>query len=239
MFGLRAVLDGLKRASQGHDLDIHALLGILAEQEEAALALQRGDAQTDVQMRELVQLYESSFGMPPTGAIANEIQALTKEISDVVLWRSVFAYAANHNKRSWPYVRKLLQNPSPDVFLPQPVNDIAKIAFDAYRKRVNRTLDASVAHEINQLAHKIGDVAKWTSAFDRAAAANALRWDYIKKVLTSAQADPGDAKRKPASKAHKPGTGYRRPQVAYTDEQRVAAEERARQRRAHRASNGS
>lgn len=230
LFGLRVVLDALRR------VDVDELLGFLAEQEDAALALQRNDAQVKTHMREVVQLYESSFGLPPTGAIANEMQALFKDFPDVMLWRDVFAYAAGQNKRSWPYVRKLLQNPSADVFLPQPANDTARLAFEAYRKRVNRTLDASVANEINQLAQKVTDAAVWSSAFDKAAAANALRWDYIKKVLASSAEPPTRKNHGRAKPTTKRGGTFRRPQVQYTEAERAAAEERARQQLARRTS---
>jgi hypothetical protein len=95
-----------------------------------------------------------------------------------------------------------------------------------------------VAAEINDLSQKIADAVRWTAAFDRAAAANALRWDYIKKVLTSVQGETKDGKRKSIPKGRATGGSGRRPQVEYTDEQRAAAEERARQRRAQRAATG-
>jgi len=128
-------------------------------------------------------------------------------------------------------------NPSPTLFTPSPANATAKLAFDAYRQRVNRQLDPVVAGEINALAETLTDAVKWTMAFDRAAAANALRWDYIRAVLTS----PGDeaapaaataksagarttADRKPARR----GATYRRAQAEFSEEERKAAEERAR-----------
>jgi hypothetical protein len=228
MFGLRAVLDGLKRASNAGRVDVDGLVVLLAEQEEALLALERAEVSDDTRLRDLVQLYEASFGLPPTGAIADEMRLLLQEVPDAALWRGAFAYAAERGRRSWPYVRKLLQNPAPDLYLPQPVNETAGWVFNEYRRRVNRMLDASIASEINQLAQHVGDTARWSQAFDKAAAANALRWDYIKKVLTSAQGEAKDGKRKSTTKGQRSGS-YRRPQVQYTDEQRAAAEERARQ----------
>lgn len=236
MFGLRATLDCLKRISNGHGMsaeEIDSLIPLLAEQEEAAMALQREIARSELYIRELILIYESSFGMPPTSMIADEMRLVWHDVSDMALWRSVFQYAANQNKRSWSYVKKLLQQPSPDVFMPPPANETAQLVFNEYKRRVNWTLDASVAAEINALAQQIPDVTRWNAAFNKAAAANALRWDYIKKVLTTAS--QGGAKTSKAGKDGKrgqtpvrPGRTYNRPQVEYTDEQRAAAEERAR-----------
>jgi hypothetical protein len=234
LFGLRAVLDGLKRVSRGRQVDIDALIPLLVEQEEAALALQREEVEIDARLSELAELYESAFGLPPTAVIAEEMRLLLHEAQDLALWRSVFAYAAQQNKRSWPYVKKLLQNPSPDVFLPQPVNEIAQFAFHEYRRRVNRILDAGVAGEINQLALRVTDAARWTNAFDKAAAANALRWDYIKKVVTTSLNTKSEKNNGRAKATAKRGGASRRPQVEYTDDARAAAEDRARQRLAQR-----
>jgi hypothetical protein len=235
LFGLRAAVEGLKRVSRAHRMNVDALIPLLAEQEEAALAAQRDEAQADVRLRELIQLYESSLGMPPTGAIADEMRSLLKEAGDLVLWRAIFAYAVAQNKRSWAYIRKLVQNPSPDVFVPQPANDAAQLAYDEYRRRVNRVLDASIATEINQLAQKISDAAIWKTAFDRAAAANALRWDYIKKVLTASQGASAGKNHGRAKSIPKRGASTtRKPQVEYDEQARAAAETRARQRLAKR-----
>ncbi len=234
MFGLRAVLDGLKRVTRDDGVDVDALIPLLAEREEAALALQRADVRQELHMRELTALYEASFGLPPTSTVAEEMRLLWNEVNDLDLWRSVFGYAAGQNKRSWPYVKKLLRHPSPDVFTPRPVNDTARLAFDEYRRRVNRTLDGHIAAEINALAAQVTDPAHWVAAFDRAADANALRWDYIKKVLTTASRPDPDRKRrggkdgKRGQASSRQGRTYSRPQVEYTDEQRAAAEERAR-----------
>lgn len=146
----------------------------------------------------------------------------------------------NQNKRSWAYVRRVIMNPSPDLYAPAPANATAQFAFAEYKKRVNRVLDASVAREINTLAAQIEDTVKWSAAFDKAAAANALRWDYIKKVLTS-QAEPADkthGRKKPTARqdaGKSRSNTFRRPQATYSDEERAAAEERARQRAANRA----
>lgn len=238
LFGFAATLDALKRVSTDDGVNVQMLLPWLAEQEAASLALQRTGAQADGQLRELVALYESTFGMPPTGAIAAEMQATWKEIGDMGMWRSVFEYAVRQGKRSWPYVRKLLQNPSPDVFAPVPVNDTAKFAFAEYKRRVDHRLDGSVATDINTIAQQVTDLALWKNAFDKAASAAALNWNYIRKVLTTSQ--DGTAKRdknngRPKqSNGAKRGNTTRRPQVAYTDDARAAAEERARQRLAQR-----
>jgi hypothetical protein len=167
------------------------------------------------------------------------MQGLLKELPDTEQWRSVFEYVARQNKRSWAYVRKLLQNPSPDVFMPQPVNDTAQFAFNEYKKRVNRLLDASIANEINDVAKIVAEIERWKSAFDKAAAANALRWDYIKKVLTTPdKPDPKNDRNHGRTKQATPnrrGSTFRRPQATFTDEERAADEARARQRLAQRA----
>ncbi|MDW8352532.1 MAG: hypothetical protein RML99_11540 [Anaerolineae bacterium] len=237
MFGLRAVLDGLKRVTRDDGVDVEALIPLLAEREEAWLAMQRAGMGNEAHLRELVALYESAFGLPPTPTVADEMRLLWDEVSDLGLWRSVFAYAAGQNKRSWSYVKKLLRNPSPEVFAPPPVNEIAQLAFDEYKRRVNRTLDARIAADINALATQIGDTARWTAAFDKAAEANALRWDYIRKVLTnSVQTKRGGTDRngRRGETTQRKGRSYLRPQVEYTEAEREAARERARQRIAGR-----
>jgi len=237
LFGLRAVLDALKRLAHHDGLLLDALIPLLAEQEEALLAMQRAGAQAELHMRELVALYESSFGLPPTPTVAEEMRLLWSEVNDPALWRAVFRYAADQNKRSWPYVKKLLQHPSPDLFTPQPVNATAQFAFGEYKRRVNRTLDAHIAADINALATRIADPAHWTAAFDKAAEANALRWDYIRKVLTASPAAKPERTRrngKPGQTAHRKGRTFSRPQVEYTEAEREAARERARQRIAGR-----
>lgn len=232
LFGLRAALDGLRRLSRGNDasrpLDLAALVPLLAESESAAIAQSRSDEAGNAAAREAVQLYESSFGTPPTGLIADEIKSVLKDVPDLALWRGVFEYAARQNKKSWAYIKKLLLNPSPDLIAPAPVNEVAKAAFEMYRRRVNRVIDATIASEINTLAASVSELARWTNAFDKAAAANALRWDYIKSVLTSSTDKKTDGKRQPARKPSGRSSTYRLPQVQYTDEQRKAAEERAR-----------
>lgn len=237
VFGLRAVLDGLKRVTCDDRVDVDALIPLLAEREEAMLALQRADARAEAHMRELIALYESAFGLPPTPTVADEMRLLWDEMSDLTLWRSVFAYAAGQNKRSWPYVKKLLRHPSPDVFTPQPVNETAQFAFAEYKRRVNRSLDGRIAADINALATQITDAARWTAAFDKAAEANALRWDYIRKVLTaSSQTKRGGTDRngRRGETTQRKGRTYSRPQVEYTEADREAARERARQRIASR-----
>jgi hypothetical protein len=233
LFGLRAALDGLRRLSGANDasrsVDLAALVPLLAESESAAISQSRADDAGNAAAREAIQLYESSFGTPPTGLIADEIKSALNDVPDLALWRAVFEYAARQNKKSWAYVRKLLLNPSPDLFAPAPVNELATAAFEMYRRRVNRVIDATIATEINTLAGTVSELARWTNAFDKAAAANALRWDYIKSVLTSSTDKKTDGKRQPARKPQQRGGGtYRRTQVEYSDEQRKAAEERAR-----------
>ena len=239
LFGLRATLDCLKRIAANDSFKIEALLPVLAEQEASAMELQRTGLQIDEHLRDLVTLYEASFGLPPTGAIANEMQALWKDVSDMTVWRGVFEYAARQNKRSWPYVRKIILNPSHDVFAPAPVNEAAQFAFNEYKRRVDYRLDASIANQINLVAQTVTDTVIWKSAFDKAASAAALNWNYIKKVLTSpvsTKSEKSNGRAKYATSASsKRGGNFRRPQVTYTDEQRKVAEERARQRLEERA----
>ena len=130
LFGERAVVQALKalaRAPQGQPIE-QALMAHLSEQEEALMALQRASAERDAQAREMLRLYEAAFGLPPTSAIADEIRAMLHEGVDTAHWEQAFAYAARRNKRSWAYVRKLLRDPSADIFLPSPANDAADFA---------------------------------------------------------------------------------------------------------------
>jgi hypothetical protein len=240
LFGRRVALDAMKRAPLDGVAALDSVIAALAEQEAAALALQRNMAGDETEVREMAALYEQTFGVPPTGVVMDEMRLLRKDAPDMGVWRGAFAYAIHQNKRSWAYVRKIIQNPSADVYAPQPAGATATFAFAEYKKRVNRVLDASVAREINDLAVKIDDTVKWTAAFDKAAAANALRWDYIKKVLSSMDepADKNHGRKKPAAKQNtgrQRGNTFRRPQATYSDEERAAAEERARQRAAQRA----
>lgn len=242
LFGRKVTLEALRRAPLNGAAALDGVIAALAEQEAAALALQRNQLEDETEVREMAALYEQAFGVPPTGVVMDEMRLLRKDAPDMAVWRSAFAYAINQNKRSWAYVRRIIQNPSPEVFAPVPANATAQFAFAEYKKRVNRVLDASVAREINELAAKIEDTVKWTAAFDKAAAANALRWDYIKKVLSSMNepADKNHGRKKPATKQNAGkqqgrSNTFRRPQATYSDEERAAAEERARQRAAQRA----
>jgi hypothetical protein len=240
LFGVRAVVDGLKRISQGRQVDVSELVPLLAEQEDTDLAFERSRASVDVAVRDLLRLYESTMGLPPTEYVARDIKSVYDgDVKDVATWRAVFEYAARQNKTDWRYVRTLLLNPSPNVFMPQPANPVAQFAFDEYKRRVGR-LDPSVANEINTVAQAVADEIKWRAAFDAGAKANALNWNYIKKVLTSGDKDEklektSDGKRKrTANKSAKGGATYRREQVEYDDERRTAARERAKQRIAGR-----
>ncbi len=240
LFGRQITLETLRRAPLDGPDALDGVIAALAEQESAALALQRSNLEDEAQVREMAALYEQAFGAPPTGVVMDEMRLLRKDVADMAVWRGAFAYAINQNKRSWAYVRRVIMNPSPDLYAPAPANATAQFAFAEYKKRVNRVLDASVAREINTLAAQIEDTVKWSAAFDKAAAANALRWDYIKKVLTS-QAEPADkthGRKKPTARqdaGKSRSNTFRRPQATYSDEERAAAEERARQRAANRA----
>jgi len=249
LFGQRNVEEGLMRLRTTEGLlPIEGLIPLLSEQEESQLAFERGRAEVDLQLRDLMKLYEQVIGLPPTEYIARDMKSVyDSDAKDIATWKAVFEYAATQNKKDWRYIRALLLNPSPNVFMPTPANETAKQAFEDYRRRVGR-LDPMVATEINQVAQQVADLLRWAEAFDAAARANALNWNYIKKVLLSANDKTGDKSkdskrqtgkdgdRKPKRTPAKSGSGstYRRPQVEYTDEQRAAARERARQLLAER-----
>lgn len=253
LFGQRNVEEGLMRLRTTEGLlPIEGLIPLLSEQEESQLAFERGRAEVDLQLRDLIKLYEQVIGLPPTEYIARDMKSVyDSDAKDIATWKAVFEYAATQNKKDWRYIRALLLNPSPNVFMPTPANETAKQAFEDYRRRVGR-LDPMVANEINQVAQQVTDLLRWAEAFDAAARANALNWNYIKKVLLSANDATGDrtgdkskdskrqtvkdGDRKPKRTPAKSGSGstYRRPQVEYTDEQRAAARERARQLLAER-----
>ena len=238
LFGTPAVSDGLKRIAQGRQLEIESLVPLLAEQDDAALAYDRSRADVDMAVRGLLRLYESVIGMAPTEYIARDIKSVYDgDVKDLAAWRAVLDYAAQQNKKDWRYIRSLLLNPSPNVFMPQAANPTAQFAFGEYKRRVGR-LDPSVANEMNTVAQTVADEIRWRAAFDAAAKANALNWNYIKKVLTSEdtteKANDGKRKRTPNRPNKSGGASYRREQVEYTDEQRTAARERAKQRIAGR-----
>ncbi len=233
MYGLRAVLDALGNLARAKTLDLEALLPALAEAESAALAIAHGHAAAETGLRQALHMYERAMGAPASGAIIADIAQIYRETPDLNVWQSVFDYAARRNKKSWAYVKKLLIDPSPAVFAPDPINDAARTAFEQYRRRVNSVLDAAIAADINAVAAQVTEAAIWRDAFDKAAAANALRWDYIKSVLTK----PADRHAAGKAAAQRINDGkrqsgkrstFRRSQVEYTDEQRRAAEERAR-----------
>ncbi len=252
VYGAEAVIGMLKRLVAPHRADVNALLPLLAEREEAELALAREQVQPDLVVRDIIRLYEATFGLPPTSRIAQDVQELAETVKDMEVWQSVFRYAATQNKREWNYVRKLLLNPSPAIFEPAPVNDTAQFAFQLYKRRVSRgVLDPSVAREINGLALQVTDPARWTDAVDKAAGANALRWDYIRNILSGLVKGSGsevrDGRRKQGVGARdgarvgtRKGGVNRRPQVGEpTEEELEAARERARKRIAERTRRGA
>lgn len=237
LFGKRAVFEMLGQMARHSTLDLSTLIPLLSESEEALLASARAPSNDEMKLRQVLVLFESTIGLPPSSHVAEEIRLTLTEVSDLSLWKFALEYAARENKKSWPYIKKMILNPSPSLFTPSPANATAKLAFDMYRQRVNRQLDPVVAGEINALAETLTDAIQWSTAFDLAAAANALRWDYIRKVLTSRSTDSAPsaatpktagarttADRKPARR----GTTYRRAQAAFSEEERKAAEERAR-----------
>ncbi|HEY3342322.1 MAG TPA: DnaD domain protein [Anaerolineae bacterium] len=233
IFSSNATIEAMKRLVSAEQAKVNDLLPLLAEREEAELALARDEVLPDLKLRRIIELYESTFGLPPTSRIAQDMLELADEVKDMEVWQSVFKYAATQNKREWNYVRKLLLNPSPSIFEPEPVNDTARFAFSLYKRRVSRgVLDPAVAREINEVAQNVTDESKWNDAIDRAAKANALRWDYIRKILITPNKDTGsevkDGRRKQGSGTRQRGVG-RRPQVDEpTEEELKAARERAR-----------
>jgi hypothetical protein len=232
IFSANATIELMKRLVNAEQVNMNDLLPLLAEREEAEIALAHDEVLPDLKLRKIIELYESTFGLPPTSRIAQDMLDLADEVKDMEVWQSVFKYAATQNKREWNYVRKLLLNPSPSIFEPEPINDTARYAFSLYKRRVSRgVLDPAVAREINEVAQTITDVARWNDAIDRAAKANALRWDYIRKTLISPNKDSGgearDGRRKQGSGTRQRGVG-RRPQVAEpTEAELKAARERA------------
>lgn len=244
LFGGHATVQALKRIVRRDQTDVSGLIALLAEEEEAQLALLREQCAPDLLSRKIIQLYESAFGLPPSGHIAGEIAALAAEVTDLTVWQAAFDYALNQNKRDWRYVRKIVENPSPDLFAPQPVNETAQYVFAEYRRRVGRgALDPAVAREINDIAQRVTDQSQWSAAFDAAAAANALNWNYIRKVVTAppqAKSAAGPSRvrsgRAKQSSTTKRSGSIRRSQVEEaTEQERAAARERARQRIAERA----
>ncbi|MFN3704950.1 MAG: hypothetical protein ACK4WM_03015 [Thermoflexales bacterium] len=225
LFGERAVVEVLSRiagALAPSEDFATVLLARLNEREEALLAIQRAPAEAERKLAQWLRAYEQTLGIPPTATIAAELSAMLQEGVSTAHWQQAFAFAARQNKRSWSYLRKLLRHPSPAIFLPEPANEAARFAFEAYRLRVNSYLDPSVAHEINAVAQHVTDIGRWQHAFDRAAAADALNWNYIRAVLTKPEEE------KPHDKPTRRSRSFRRPQVTYTEDQREAARERAR-----------
>lgn len=242
LYGEPSTVQAIARLVSRESASLDALLPLLAEAEEARLALERAAAQPDPKLTQLQRLYESFSGLPPTATILADMgQLLAGDAADLDVWRAAFDYASAQNKRDWRYARAIALNPKPDLFVPQASNDTAQVAFEEYRRRVGR-LDAFVAKEINALSATITDPARWRDAIDKAAVANRLRWDYIRAVLTgpaqSHGTQPSAQARPRRGGADKPGRGsaYRLPQVDDpTEAERAAARDRARQQRAERA----
>ncbi|MCS6772510.1 MAG: hypothetical protein NZ693_00130 [Thermoflexales bacterium] len=219
LFGEPTVIQALKQIVRDGVLRMDELLSRLQEREEAALALQSGYVQADAQIQRAIQYYEAAFGAPPSSAIVEEMRSILQEHNTLDQWPAIFAHARARGKRSWAYIRKLLKDPSSSIFLPEPANEAARFAFDEYRRRVNPKLDPKIAAQINELAQRVSDLARWQAAFDKAAEANALRWDYIRKVVEDEPSAVGKSARGRASRR-------RLPQVSYTEADREAARQR-------------
>jgi hypothetical protein len=216
MFGLRATLDVLKRVSQAGVVDVDALIPLLAEQEEAELALSRKQVAPDLQLRELAQLYEANIGLPPTTFIVEEMKVILNDVPSLDVWRGAFETAGKQNKKDWRYIRTVLRDLSPSVHVPDPINPTATFAFEMYRHRIsrNKQLAPVIAHEINEIALTETDESKWEKAFQDAERAEAKNWNYIRTIMKG-----GGTKSKQG----------RKPKTTYTDADHVAALERARQ----------
>ncbi|MEO6063388.1 MAG: hypothetical protein ABIQ99_15760 [Thermoflexales bacterium] len=243
LHGEPAVVRALGRLVSPEDTSLDGLLPLLAEGQEAALAVERAAALPDPRLVELQRMYEGFTGLPPTAAILTEMgQLLATDAPDLTVWKAAFDYASGQNKRDWRYARAIALNPKPGLYVPGPANDTAKAAFEEYRRRVGR-LDEFVATEINTLSATVTDPAAWKDAIDKAAIANALRWDYIKKVLANPDKDRNAKQTHSKTPARRGspdrtarGSAFRFPQVDDpSDAERSAAEERARQQRAERA----
>ncbi|NJM42403.1 MAG: ribosome small subunit-dependent GTPase A [Anaerolineae bacterium] len=162
---------------------------MLAEQEEASLFYERSRAETNSAVKEIIRLYEDIIGVPPSFIYQDILRIYETDLQDIATWKAVFEYAARQNNRNWDrYIKKILHDPSPNIFLSQPVNGTAQFVFDEYRRRIGR-LDKVIANEINELAQTVVDEIRWRAAFDAAARANAMNWNYLKSVLTVERRD--------------------------------------------------
>lgn len=243
LYGEPAAIRGLANTVSREHPSPDRLIDHLAESEAAALALERAAALPDPKLVAVQRLYEALTGLPPTAAIQSDMRHLLEtDVPEVATWQAAFDYSAGQNKRDWRYVRAVALNPNPAVFVPPPANETARAVFDEYRRRVGR-LDAFVAGEINTVSAQVSDPVVWKTAFDEAAAANALKWNYIKAIVTKPEKN-SHAKQtsspRPARRggADRPGRGgaVRLPQVGDpTEAERAASQERARQQRAERA----
>ncbi|MCL4507550.1 MAG: hypothetical protein M1434_03650 [Chloroflexi bacterium] len=240
MYGSHATITMMKKIVSAQSATLDNLVPLLSEREEAELALAHAQALPNLFAREMIQLYENAFGLPPTSRIAQDIAELANEIADRTIWEKVFQYAATHNKRNWEYVRKLVKNPSPALFEPPPVNDTARFVFDEFKRRIGHGyLDETIAEDINRIAQEITDRERWTHAFKEAAAHSVLNWTYLRAVVTNPNStkanEAKDGRRKQGTGSRQRGLS-RRPQVEEsTEAEREAARELARQRIAERA----
>ncbi len=135
------------------------------------------------------------------------------------------------------------------MFAPAPVNDTARLRVcRCIGRRVNRMIDAG--HGQRDQHDCAGTYTTWRAGRRvRQSRAQPTRCAGItsRAVLTSKDKPnrnkKTDGKRQPARQPATKAAAYRRPQVRYTDEQRKAAEERARrqleERKMNRAQRGS
>ncbi len=240
MYGSHNAITTMKKLVSPQQTAIDDLLPLLAEQAEAEAALSRQQAQPGIFAREMIDLYENTFGLPATPKIAGDIMELAAEIPEKNTWQKVFQYAVAQNIRNWSYVSKMLRNPSPGIFMPEPVNDTARFAFGEYKRRIGHGyLDAKIAEEINALAQEVTDTACWTAGFDQAAVQNAPKWAYLRKVISNPNSghtnEARDGRRKSVAGSRQKGVGRRAQVEESTEAEREAARERARQRIAERA----
>lgn len=236
LHGEPAVVRALGRLVSREATSLDGLLPLLAEGQEAALAVERAAALPDPKLVALQRMYERFIGLPPTSYVQEDMRhLLATDASDIHLWKAVFEYASSQNKLSWGYIRAVALDPRPGIFVPEPVNETAIAAYAMYRRRVGK-LDEFVAKEINIVSERVTDLARWTAAFDAAATSDALQWRYIKAVLTKSAGERNDKQSEPTpgrTSTGKQGRGrsVRLPQFEEpTDLERAATEARARKR---------
>ena len=97
LFGQRNVEEGLTRLRGEGTFLIDGLIPMLSEQEESQMAFERGRAEVDLQVRDLIKLYELTMGLPPTDYIARDMKSLyDSDVKDLGTWKAVFEIGRAH-----------------------------------------------------------------------------------------------------------------------------------------------